>query len=150
MQEDDLKNCWKDFEKKEDLIASGDLPDDIHIWDRYFFLGHEVVHGYGNFGVNANYKCVKCKIEFTGNDVDIWAHDCPSCHTTDDVYQLNINRSSRWRCVQCKHEWDGEVGWKCPSCECLENPPRWTCKKCSYQWISEESNPCPNCQEPVY
>ena len=148
MHPDAMKEMVKEFEKKEALVVSGDLPDDIHIWPRFAYVGHSVVHTYGNFGINVKLRCVKCKTDFNGKEDN--SRDCPTCHSINDVYQLNINRSARWRCNKCQYEWDGEIGWECPSCGALENPPRWTCKKCNHSWISEESDPCPNCHENLF
>ena len=137
----------KDMEKKEALVASGELPNDIHIYDRFAYIGHEVVYGFWQPPEEKKYRCVACKHDWTGTTPD---GSCPGCFQLEGVYQLNYDRTSLWRCVKCKHEWRGEKGWECPSCGALENPPRWTCKKCSHQFISEDSQwnkPCPSCGE---
>jgi DNA-directed RNA polymerase subunit RPC12/RpoP len=122
MKKEAMDELVKDFDKKETLIASGDLPDDIHIWDRFAYVGHEVIHTYGNYGANAKYRCVKCKVDFNGSAASYWDRECPNCFSDKEVYQLNINRSARWRCNQCKHEWDGEDGCECPSCGTRSHP----------------------------
>lgn len=35
MHPDAMEAFSKEFKKKEALIASGDLPDDIHVWERF-------------------------------------------------------------------------------------------------------------------
>jgi hypothetical protein len=99
-------------ERLEKLIADGDLPDTPHVWHRLAYVGHEVVHTYGNQGENALYRCVGCRQDFRGHD-----GACPSCGKREDSFQINIHRGARWRCLSCRHEWDGEDGEICPECK---------------------------------
>lgn len=134
MREEAFEELVKDFDRKEELIESGDLPDDEHLFPRFVYAGHDVVHTYGNYGPAAKYRCVTCKIDFNGREpeadgggvVRFWNSDCPTCLSDAEVYQININRSARWRCTECKHEWDGEDGEECPSCN---SPPNYKKEK---------------------
>jgi len=128
MHPDAIKAFAEYSNKKEALIKSGHLPEDIP-WERFAYTGHDVVHTYGNFGENAKYRCVKCMTDFNGKvlekksypiSVRDYSNDCPNCLTADDVWQLNINRKARWRCVLCTHEWDSEIGHECPFCGAIK------------------------------
>lgn len=53
--------------------------------------------------------------------------------------------NARWRCVNCKHEWEGYDGFKCPECLTLRQAPRWECKHCQAEWFGKDGKFCPKC-----
>lgn len=151
MQEEAADAFIADCERKEALIAGGKLPDVPGVWNRFAYIGHEVLNGYVN--AKDEYRCVTCMGDFALVPDMHRTVDCPTCGPSGEVYQTNINRSSRWRCVSCKHEWDGDVGWKCPSPKCgvIKNAPRWYCPDttCAVEWYGENGKFCPKCGKSV-
>ena len=111
MHEDAARELIQIYERREKLISEGKLPDVPGVWERFAYCGHKVVHGYGTYGDRVVYRCVGCQCEWKGE-----GSSCPGCGNDDDRFQLNINRSARWRCNSCSHEWDSEDGEICPSC----------------------------------
>lgn len=134
------------FTLMERLIAEGKLPDDIHVWPRWFYFGHKLLFSYHQPVEKREFRCTLCMHDWTGEPSD---GPCPKCRSPEQVFQLNIDHGGQWQCVECAHEWYSEVGWKCPSCGALKEAPRWKCSGWpEHTWISETHGPCPECGKP--
>lgn len=106
------------------LTDEGKLPDNI--FPRFAYCGHEVINTFSDDDGIQAYKCITCN--------HIWpSHKgreqiCPSCSQEDNseygVTIFNITpqeRTAKWRCKDCKHEWVAEDGTTCPACKSVRN-----------------------------
>jgi len=107
----DMLVAWA--ERIDQLIADGILPDSKYLFPRFFSVGHRLVHGWD--GAPYKYKCVQCMRVWETSDYSNTGH----CHDEDDTFRLNYNWRNHWRCLACRHEWDGEDGEVCPSCKVI-------------------------------
>jgi len=141
---------FKEFEKLFDLIDAGKLPHEAIT--RMCYFGHEVI-GEPRTPIR-KLKCVTCEHAWSVKEnhdvspIEYADETCPNCKTYDHVYDITGDRLVRWRCKEkeCKHEWEAEWGYKCPSCGAERDTPNWDCKNCDHKWKQiEKPTHCPEC-----
>ncbi len=115
-------HAQEEFLRLHDLIEAGKLPKTA--MPRFFHAGHELLHGI--YLSNRQYKCIKCEQEFSSTS-DNPLNECPNCAATSkpriegglfgDFFDVTEDGWNRWRCRECKHEWEAINGTICPECK---------------------------------
>ena len=92
MRPEALKEMIDEFDQME----RDEVPESYY--PRYFYFGHKLLYGI---------TPPKDSPKYIGKESGI-------------VYEMT-DRSCRWQCVTCSHEWEGEDGTCCPKCGHVRN-----------------------------
>jgi hypothetical protein len=87
---------------------------------RLFYFGHEVASEWEEFPPDNKpiLRCVACFKDWPC-EKDTDCRICPHCNDLRFHWGhavVNSVKHIRWRCLDCKHEWEAWDGTECPSC----------------------------------